>query len=137
MERRNIEKAKGILVVWEGRIKLYQRAKKKAVCRAGDNNMRFEDCWAGSSQSYLDRMRFQQRYFTLVYAFFRGKPYAVVEVKCRQKPNWSRLRESYAVMTGELIDHDAIGKLTVWIYQTNVTREKPVQIANPMPPKEM
>jgi hypothetical protein len=40
-------------------------------------------------------------------------------------------------MTGELIDHDAIGKLTAWIYQTNVTREKPVQIANPMPPKEM
>jgi len=43
MERRNIEKAKGILVVWEGRIKLYQRAKKKAVCWSGDHDMRFED----------------------------------------------------------------------------------------------
>jgi hypothetical protein len=133
MERRNIEKAKGILVVWEGRIKLYQRAKKKAVCRSGDYDMRFEDCWAGSSQSYLDRMRFQQRYFTLVYAFLRGKPYAVVEVKCRQKPNWSRLREAYAVMTGMLINLDSMSELASWIYKTDVSKEKPIQVANSLP----
>jgi len=136
MEIRNIEKAKSILQAWEARIRHYKSCKQDRTNRAAETGVRVEDAfdsWTPKMQHNLDVLRNQQRYFTLIYAFLRKRPYAKVEQKTKKHLNRARLNEAYAVMTGQLIPKEDDAELFVWLHYVDPKREKPVQVANPLP----
>lgn len=135
MEIRNILKAKSILQAWEQRIHHYKSCKRDRIRRAAELGVRADEAWTPKMQQQLDLLRNQQRYLTLIYMFLRNKPYAHVEQRTKKYLNRARLNEAYAVMTGQLIQHVDMESLFIWTHHVDPKREKPMQIANPLPEK--
>ena len=138
MEIRSIEKAKSILQAWEARIHHYKSCKQDRIRRAAEINVKVDGAlaaWTPKMQHNLDVLRNQQRYLTLIYAFLRKRPYAQVEQKTKKYLSRAMLHEAYAVMTGQFIQEEDDAALFLWLHRVDPKREKPIQVANPLPEK--